>query len=215
MLEYSTDCLKKAVSIIRARMQSRDQKMKKLDKKIAELKRQKEQVAGECKFSEWHIERIKEILILNEGLPPHIAAVQEKIRALVQKSQREDITVKTLNELEQEIARLKQDLQKKCPHPFILGHKSYRPSDPDNWGYPGKRFCIICGVSEFEYRYGSQYRGTGYSILKTTPKRVVRDNYGFHEFKNGFDDFSKGPEEIMQKYFFDDRVNEWCKQAGV
>ncbi|MDO8523551.1 MAG: hypothetical protein Q7S12_04740 [bacterium] len=90
--------------------------------------------------------RLKELLIVEAGLPSELVKWRENIIAKMQKSQRKDITIEQKESLEKEVEQRIQNLRQFCPHNFVLSYDCYEGSythDYEDSRY-GHRRCVAC-----------------------------------------------------------------------
>ena len=123
---------------------------------------------------------LKRAMVLIKGVPPRISKKRGSLLYRILREQKTD-SVSKKSKLRAEIATLKRELQKICPHPFVFCKEGYigsRSNDYDD-GYPSERYCVVCGFEEraVDFRQNGNLERVGmfFNILDDSESRIVQD----------------------------------------
>ena len=147
--------------------------------RIDQLIKRRDVVDGLLKTEERKSEAIKEARIINKGVPKKVSHVRSILLKKMEQSKKESITIAKKKELDADIERLKKEIGEICSHPLVFYKDGYGGSlsrDYEN-GYPAKRYCVVCGLSEeakdFRQNGRADLLGSVFETMKDSEERIV------------------------------------------
>ncbi len=123
--------------------------------------------------AERRAETIRKYHVMMTQPTRNIQKLHERMIRLRQQSLRENITIAKKKEIDKDLSKLKEDLQKTCDHALLIeldgweGSYSYDFDD----AYPEVRICVICQYRDSRY-VGCSQQGE-YKSLKSQAGRAI------------------------------------------
>jgi len=135
-------------------------------KKIGNLSKQTGQCTKDVKTIVDKLNRARKNVLMWRSFSKEISALRAEIIALREIESSEDSTVREVGEARRNVSSKIAQLQKICPHDFLMGYNGYEGSysyDRDD-AYSGQRKCVVCGLTDREKDSTRQENGV-YGLL--------------------------------------------------
>ncbi len=209
MLDLKVDRLQESIAAETERIAMSQKELERLDQKMRRLLIRKSNEEKLIRSSQNIIARLQAGIIIANGVSEMILALRNTIVGMAKELGREDILVRKQTELRKQIATACIQIQKICPHPFVVGYRGYEGSQIMDYedGCYGYRLCIVCGAQD----NSKSTHGPVYSVLTESAERIVRETSFSNDERRAFHNFEvwKPLEPMVQKIFLEGKAHEY------
>lgn len=177
---YDQNQISKEINKMRRKFNDLVGQKREIEKRLDDIKTLDRRIDEAISTTRSDLRKLNEIYFIQNGVPKKIAKLREKIISEILFSQRKDVKVSESEKASKNIKKDKEELQKICPHQFIVTREDYEGSssyDYDDARREG-RICVVCGFTEASKDSPEEpYSG----VLTDKDNRLVKRNGNFFE----------------------------------